>query len=47
MELVERVRARGWRLTPQRRAIAEVLQGNHVHLTAEAVYEQAAGGSPR
>jgi Fur family transcriptional regulator, stress-responsive regulator len=40
-ELVQRLRNRGWRLTAQRRVVAEVLAGEHVHLTADAVYSQA------
>ena len=28
-------------MTPQRRAVTEVLDGEHVHLTAEAVYTRA------
>jgi len=39
--LLERLRARRWRLTPQRRVIAEVLRGDHVHLTAEEVLARA------
>ena len=39
--MVERLRDRGWRLTAQRRAVAEVLAGEHIHLTAEAVYSRA------
>ncbi len=35
--LLDRLRDRGWRLTPQRRAVASVLDGEHVHLTAEQV----------
>jgi Fe2+ or Zn2+ uptake regulation protein len=35
--LLDRLRERGWRLTPQRRAVASVLEGEHVHLTAEQV----------
>ncbi|MGD9797869.1 MAG: Fur family transcriptional regulator [Acidimicrobiia bacterium] len=35
--LLERLRRRDWRLTPQRRAVATVLEGDHVHLTAEQV----------
>lgn len=35
--LLERLRRRGWRLTPQRAVIAEVLAGEHVHLTAEEI----------
>jgi Fur family transcriptional regulator, stress-responsive regulator len=40
-ELVQRLRDRGWRLTAQRRVVAEVLAGEHIHLTADAVYSQA------
>ncbi len=40
--LLERLRRRGWRLTAQRRVVAEALAGEHVHLTAEEVYERAA-----
>lgn len=40
-ELVQRLRDRGWRLTPQRRVVAEVLAGEHIHLTADAVYSRA------
>ena len=39
-ELAERLRERGWRLTAQRRVVAEVLVGEHVHLTAEAVHPE-------
>jgi Fur family ferric uptake transcriptional regulator len=35
--LLDRLRAQGWRLTPQRRAVATILDGEHVHLTAEQV----------
>ena len=42
MELIERLRARpGFRMTSQRRAVAEVLSGTHVHLSAEDVHERA------
>ena len=40
-ELVERLRDRKWRLTAQRRVVAEVLVGEHIHLTADAVYSRA------
>ena len=40
-ELVQRLRDRGWRLTAQRRVVAEVLAGDHIHLTADAVYSRA------
>jgi Fe2+ or Zn2+ uptake regulation protein len=39
--LLDRLRARDWRLTAQRRVVAEVLSGPHVHLTAEEVLERA------
>ena len=35
--LIHRLRARGWRITPQRRAVAETLAGEHVHMTVEQV----------
>ena len=40
-ELVQRLRDRGWRLTAQRRVVAEVLAGEHIHLTADAVHSRA------
>jgi Fur family ferric uptake transcriptional regulator len=40
-DLLERLRERNWRLTPQRRVVAEVLGGPNVHLTAEAVHSAA------
>ncbi|MBO0727811.1 MAG: transcriptional repressor [Acidimicrobiaceae bacterium] len=40
-ELAQRLRDREWRLTAQRRVVAEVLAGEHVHLTADAVYSRA------
>ncbi|HVB00335.1 MAG TPA: Fur family transcriptional regulator [Acidimicrobiales bacterium] len=45
-ELVERLRARGWRMTPQRQAIALVLEGENVHLSAEAVVTRAREAFP-
>ncbi len=39
--LADRLRHRGWRLTAQRRVIAEVLAGDHVHLAADEVFERA------
>jgi Fur family transcriptional regulator, stress-responsive regulator len=39
--LVKRLRDRGWRVTAQRRAVAEVLVGEHVHFTAEDVHARA------
>ncbi|MFD0275536.1 Fur family transcriptional regulator [Kitasatospora sp. NPDC127111] len=40
-DLLERLRGRGWRLTSQRRVVAEVLDGQHVHLTADEVHARA------
>ncbi|MEU1419062.1 Fur family transcriptional regulator [Kitasatospora sp. NPDC005751] len=40
-DLLERLRGRGWRLTSQRRVVAEVLDGDHVHLTADEVHSRA------
>jgi Fur family ferric uptake transcriptional regulator len=40
-DLLSRLRGRDWRLSAQRRAVAEVLVGDHVHLTAEEVHELA------
>ncbi|WP_436786647.1 Fur family transcriptional regulator [Yinghuangia sp. YIM S10712] len=40
-DLLERLRDRGWRLTAQRRVVAEVLGGEHVHLTADEVHARA------
>ncbi|MFF0424566.1 Fur family transcriptional regulator [Streptomyces sp. NPDC004520] len=40
-DLLERLRARGWRMTSQRRVVAEVLAGDHVHLTADEVHARA------
>ncbi|MFJ4679687.1 MULTISPECIES: Fur family transcriptional regulator [unclassified Kitasatospora] len=45
-DLLERLRARGWRLTSQRRVVAEVLDGDHVHLTADEVHARAADRLP-
>lgn len=45
-DVLARLRARGWRLTPQRRAVAEVLRGEHVHLSAEAVHTLARARLP-
>jgi Fur family ferric uptake transcriptional regulator len=40
-DLLERLRTRGWRLTAQRRVVAEVLDGDHVHFTADEVHARA------
>ncbi|RFC69967.1 Fur family transcriptional regulator [Streptomyces sp. AcE210] len=39
--LLERLRGRGWRMTSQRRVVAEVLDGDHMHLTADEVHARA------
>jgi Fur family ferric uptake transcriptional regulator len=40
--MLDRLRERGWRLTPQRRVVVQALdQGDHVPLTAEAVHAVA------
>ncbi|MET4927504.1 Fur family transcriptional regulator [Streptomyces sp. PSRA5] len=41
-DLLERLRGRGWRMTSQRRVVAQVLNGDHVHLTADEVHTLAA-----
>ncbi|WP_037573050.1 Fur family transcriptional regulator [Phaeacidiphilus oryzae] len=51
-DLLERLRERGWRLTAQRRVVAEVLGGDdaadgaHIHLTADEVHARAADRLP-
>jgi Fur family ferric uptake transcriptional regulator len=45
-DLLERLRDRGWRLTAQRRVVAEVLDGDHVHYTADEVHARAAARLP-
>lgn len=45
-DLLERLRGRGWRLTAQRRVVAEVLDGDHVHYTADEVHARAAARLP-
>lgn len=44
--LSDRLRQQKWRLTAQRRVVAEVLQGEHVHLTADEVYLRAVARLP-
>lgn len=39
--LNERLRSRGWRITPQRRAVAQALSGPDLHLTAEEIFARA------
>jgi Fur family transcriptional regulator, stress-responsive regulator len=45
-DLLSRLRARHWRLSSQRRVVAEVFVGDHVHLTAEEVHTLARKGLP-
>jgi len=40
-DLLQRLRDRGWRLTAQRRVVAEALAGQNVHLTAEELLEKS------
>jgi Fur family transcriptional regulator, stress-responsive regulator len=44
--LVDRLRDRGWRLTAQRRVIAEAMTGEHVHLAADEVFDRARHALP-
>ncbi len=44
--LIDRLRHRGWRLTAQRRVIAEAMTGEHVHLAADEVLEKAREALP-
>lgn len=44
--LLERLRDRGWRMTAQRRVIAEAMAGEHVHLAADEVLERAREALP-
>ncbi len=39
--LLERLGKRNWQMTSQRRVVAEVLAGKHVHLTADEIHERA------
>ncbi|MEX6430367.1 Fur family transcriptional regulator [Ferrimicrobium acidiphilum] len=43
VQLIDRLRDRGWRLSAQRRAVAEVLEGDNLHLSAEEIYQRARG----
>jgi Fur family transcriptional regulator, stress-responsive regulator len=45
-DLLNRLRVRDWRLSAQRRAVAQVLVGEHVHLTAEQVHDLARARLP-
>ncbi|WP_329455751.1 Fur family transcriptional regulator [Streptomyces sp. NBC_01497] len=45
-DLLERLRERGWRMTAQRRVVAEVLDGEHIHLTADEVHARAVDRLP-
>ena len=45
-DLLRRLRDHGWRMTSQRRVVAEVLEGEHVHLTADEVHALAAQRLP-
>lgn len=45
-DLLERLRDRGWRMTAQRRVVAEVLAGENIHLTADEVLDRATAVLP-
>ncbi|MEY9874191.1 Fe2+ or Zn2+ uptake regulation protein [Streptacidiphilus sp. MAP12-33] len=45
-DLLARLRERGWRLTAQRRVVAQVLDGDHVHYTADEIHARAAALLP-
>lgn len=45
-DLLERLRSRDWRLSAQRRAVAEVLAGDNLHLSAEEVHDLARARLP-
>ncbi|WP_042421942.1 Fur family transcriptional regulator [Streptacidiphilus anmyonensis] len=45
-DLLARLRARSWRLTAQRRVVAQVLDGDHVHFTADEIHARAAALLP-
>ncbi len=45
-QLIDRLRSRGWRLTAQRRVIAEAMSGEHVHATADEVLGRARAALP-
>ncbi|MEV8098016.1 Fur family transcriptional regulator [Kitasatospora sp. NPDC085879] len=40
-DLLQRLRDRGWRLTAQRRVVAQVLDGDHIHYTADEIHARA------
>jgi len=44
--LLERLREREWRVTSQRRAVAEALEGEHVHMTVDEVHRRARAALP-
>ncbi len=45
-DLLGRLRQQPWRMTAQRRVVAEVLVGEHVHLTADDIYDRAVARLP-
>jgi Fur family transcriptional regulator, stress-responsive regulator len=44
--LPDRLQVRGWRITPQRRAVIGALDGDHVHVSAEEVHAAARRAVP-
>lgn len=45
-DLLERLQRRSWRLTPQRQAVVEALQGVNVHLSADEVLDRVRATLP-
>jgi Fur family ferric uptake transcriptional regulator len=46
MTLMERLRERGWRVTAQRRAVAEAIAAGNLHLSADEVHHRARQAIP-
>jgi len=44
--LYDRLVARGWRMTAQRRVVAQALAGEHVHMTADEIFRSAQAALP-
>lgn len=45
-EIIARLRQRGYKLTPQRRAVLNVIATSHEHLTPAAIYERGQQEQP-
>src|SRR5690606_38353968 len=46
-DMKQKAQASGWRLTEQRRAVLDVINAHHGHLTAESIYNRARALNPR